>query len=143
MQAKALKTEQYFGPQQIQEYLKTIEYIIMAAPAPEHFQKTPIHFTIFLNTQEELPHEIQKAVLEKFLQENRIGRPSELMSQLMPVGFALSKSQDTPMPMLLVNPQDQRSIPNVVMHIMDFLADSDTFDEVKKDHLTGWSYSYE
>jgi len=64
------------------------------------------------------------------------------MSQLMRVGFAQNSSQDTLMPMLLVKPQDQRSIPSAIMHVFDFLADSDMFDEVKTKSLTGWSYSY-
>ena len=143
MQAQAIKTEKYLDPQQIQEHLKNVEYIIMAAPAPEHFKQTPIHFTIFFNTDEKLPKEIQDAILEKFLQDHKIGKPSELMSQLMPVGFGVSSAQDTPMPMLLVKPQDQRSIVHAVMHVMDFLADSEEFNEAKRDNLTGWSYSYE
>ena len=143
MQAKAIKTDQYLDKKQIQEHLRNVEYIIMAAPAPDKFKETPIHFTIFLNTAEELPKDIQEAVLEKFLQEHKIGKPAELMSQLMPVGFALSKAQDTPMPMLLVKPEDQRTIPHALMHVMDFLADSEEFDEAKIKNLTGWSYSYE
>lgn len=143
MKAQAIKTDKYLNRQQIKEHLKNVEYIIMAAPAPDHFKQTPIHFTIFLNTEEALPKDIQDAVLEKFLQEHKIGKPAELMSQLMPVGFALSKAQETPMPMLLVKPEDQKSIPYTVMHVMDFLADSDAFDEAKKENLTGWSYSYE
>jgi len=143
MQAKAIKTEQYLNQEEIKKHLKNIEYIIMAAPAPEHFKETPIHFTIFLNTDENLPKDIQEAILEKFLQEQKIEKPAELMSQLMPVGFAISQAQDTPMPMLLVKPEDQRTIPYAVMHVMDFLADSQAFDKAKKEHLTGWSYSYE
>ncbi|UCN00961.1 hypothetical protein LCX93_03315 [Sulfurimonas sp. SWIR-19] len=143
MKAQAIKTDKYLNQQQIKEHLKNVEYIIMAAPAPDHFKQTPIHFTIFLNTEEALPKDIQDAVLKKFLQEHKIGKPAELMSQLMPVGFALSKAQETPMPMLLVKPEDQKSIPYTVMHVMDFLADSDAFDEAKKENLTGWSYSYE
>ncbi len=143
MQAQAIKTDKYLDPQQIKEHLKNVEYIIMAAPAPEHFKQTPVHFTLFLNTDEALPKEIQEAILEKFLHEQKIGKPAELMSQRMPVGFALSQAQDTPMPMLLVKPEDQRSIPHTVMHVMDFLADSDAFNEAKKKNLTGWSYSYE
>ncbi|MEN4046295.1 hypothetical protein [Sulfurimonas sp. NWX367] len=143
MKAQAIKTDRYLNRQQIKEHLKNVEYIIMAAPAPDHFKQTPIHFTLFLNTEEALPKDIQDAVLKKFLQEHKIGKPAELMSQLMPVGFALSKAQDTPMPMLLVKPEDQKSIPYTVMHVMDFLADSDAFDEAKKENLTGWSYSYE
>ena len=143
MQAKAIKTDKYLDNKQIKEHLRNVEYIIMATPAPEHFKQTPIHFTIFLNTDERLPKEILNAILEKFLQEHKIQKPTELMSQLMPVGFALSKAQDTPMPMLLVKPEDQKSIPYTVMHVMDFLANSDEFNEAKKDNLTGWSYSYE
>jgi hypothetical protein len=143
MEAKAIKTQHYLTPQEIQEHLKNVEYIVMATPAPEHFSQTPIHFTLFLNTSEQLPQEIQEAVLTKFRQENKIDQPAELMSQLMPVGFAVSQAQDTPMPMLLVKPEDQRSIPYTVMHVMDFLADSSEFDEAKKKNLTGWSYIYE
>lgn len=143
MKAQAIKTDQYLNAQQIRKHLKNVEYIIMAAPAPDTFKQTPIHFTLFLNTDEELPKNIQEAILEKFLQEQKIGKPTELMSQRMPVGFALSKAQDTPMPMLLVKQEDQRSIPYAVLHVMDFLADSDAFDEAKKDNLTGWSYSFE
>jgi hypothetical protein len=143
MEAKAIKTERYLSKEDIQKHLQNVEYIIMAAPAPEHFKDTPIHFTIFLNTDEQLPEDIQNAILEKFRQENSIGKPAELMSQLMPVGFAISTAQDTPMPMLLVKPEDQKSIPYAVMHVMDFLADSDAFYEAKEKSLTGWSYSYE
>ena len=143
MEAKAIKTEKYLSHEDIQKHLQNVEYIIMAAPAPEHFKDTPIHFTIFLNTDEQLPEDIQNAILEKFRQENSIGKPAELMSQLMPVGFAISTAQDTPMPMLLVKPEDQKSIPYAVMHVMDFLADSDAFYEAKEKSLTGWSYSYE
>jgi hypothetical protein len=143
MQAKAIKTDQYLTVDEIKKHLQNVEYIIMAAPAPEHFKETPIHFTLFLNTDEQLPQEIQDAVLKKFLDENKIEKPTELMSQLMPVGFALSKAQDTPMPMLLVDPKDQRSIPFTVMHVMDFLADSNNFNKAKEQQLTGWSYSYE
>ena len=143
MQAQAIKTDKYLSQEDIKNHLENVEYIIMAAPAPEAFKQTPIHFSIFLNTHETLPKEIQDAILEKFLEEHKIEKPAELMSQLMPVGFALSKAQETPMPMLLVKPEDQRSIPHAVMHVMDFLADSDNFNEAKRDNLTGWSYSYE
>nr|WP_321267990.1 hypothetical protein [uncultured Sulfurimonas sp.] len=73
--------------------------------------------------------------------ENNISKPSELMSQLMPVGFSMSQ-QDTAMPLLLVKPEDQKSIPYAVMFVMDFLADSENFNEAKYQSLTGWTYSY-
>ncbi len=86
--------------------------------------------------------DIKDAILDKFCEENSITNPSEVMSQLMPVGFGKSSQQDTPMPLLLVKPEDQKSIPYAVMHVIDFLGDSDKFFEAKNDGLTGWSYSY-
>ena len=143
MEAKSIKTERYLTQEDIQKHLQNVEYIIMAAPAPEKFKETPIHFTIFLNTADAIPQDIQKAILDKFRDEHKIKEPAELLSAIMPVGFAVSTAQDTPMPMLLVKPEDQRSIPHVPMHVMDFLADSDEFFEAKEKNLTGWSYSYE
>lgn len=141
MVAKPIQTDEYFSVDEIQKHLKNVEYIIMAEPAPSHFKDTPLHFTIFLNTQEELPQEVKGAVLDKFLEENSITNPIEVMSQLMPVGFSMS-NQDTPMPLLLVKQEDQRSIPYMPMHVIDFLADSESFFEAKHEKLTGWSYSY-
>ena len=140
-EAKAIQTDTYLDPIQINQHLENVEYIIMAAPAPTHFKDSPIHFTIFLNTSDQLPEDVKEAVLEKFLDENGIREPIEVMSQLMPVGFGIS-NQDTPMPLLLVKPEDQQSIPYRVMHVMDFLADSDNYIEAKIHKLTGWSYSY-
>ena len=139
--AQAINTDTYLEPAEIVEHLKNVEYIIMATPAPRHFKETPIQFTIFLNTQDKFPQDVKDAILDKFLDENSITNPVEVMSQLMPVGFGKSK-QDTPMPILLVKPEDQQSIPYAVMHVIDFLADSDKFFEAKNEALTGWSYSY-
>lgn len=139
--ANAIVTDKYFDTIEIADHLKKVEYIIMAAPAPDHFKDTPIQFTVFLNTREKLPQDIQEAVFGKFLQENGIENPAEIMSQPMPVGFSMSQ-QDTPMPLLLVKQEDQKSIPYTVMHVFDFLADSDNFFEAKQEKLTGWSYSY-
>lgn len=138
---QAIKTLKYLNVDEIQKHLESVEYIIMAAPAPEYFKDTPIHFTIFLNTSDNLPNDIQEAVLNKFLNENDIKNPTEIMSQIMPVGFS-ETSQDSVMPLLLVKEEDMRSIPNVTMFVIDFLADSDNFSEAKNKSLTGWSYSY-
>jgi len=138
---KAIKTTKYFTQKEIQKHLENVEYIIMAAPSPNTFKDTPIHFTIFLNTNEELPSKIKEAVLDKFLEENNIKNPIHVMNQLAPVGFAQTQ-QATPMPMLLIQPQDINSIPHTFLHVIDFLADSENFKEVKEKSLTGWSYSY-
>jgi len=143
MEAKAIQTKKYLEVQEIQKHLENVEYIIMATSAPEKFTQTPIHFTIFLNTKERFPQDIQAAILDKFLDDNAISKPAELMSQLMPVGFAENTGQDTPMPLLLIKQDDMRSIPHVPMFVMDFLADSDNFYEAKVHKLTGWTYSYD
>jgi len=141
-ESTAIKTTHYLTQNEIDQLLEKVEYIIMAAPSPDTFSETPIHFTIFLNTTQELPNDIKDAVLEKFLSENNIKNPIHIMSQLSPVGFATTK-QNTPMPMLLIQPQDIMSIPHKYLHVIDFLADSSSYKEVKKDSLTGWSYVYE
>jgi len=139
--AKAIQTDTYFTPDEIQKHLKNVEYIIMASPAPSKFEKTPIQFTIFLNTQDNFTQDIKDAILDKFSDDYKIKNPSKVMSQLMPVGFSMSQ-QDTAMPLLLVKQEDQRSIPHTIMHVIDFLGDSDKFSEAKIEKLTGWSYSY-
>ncbi|MFA5233199.1 MAG: hypothetical protein WC390_02285 [Sulfurimonas sp.] len=141
MEAKAIKTLRYLSVDEIQKHLQNVEFIIMAAPSPEHFSSAPIHFTIFLNTSDDLPREIQEAIFDKFLDDNSIRNPIEIMSQIMPVGFS-EGTQETPMPLLLIKHEDMRAIPNVPMLVMDFLADSDNFYEAKEKSLTGWSYSY-
>ncbi len=141
MIAKAINTDKYFTHDEIQKHLQNVEYIIMAAPAPQHFKNTPIHFSIFLNTDDRLPQDVKDAILDKFLDDNSIKNPIEVMSQIMPVGFSMS-AQDTPMPLLLVKPEDQKSIPYNIMHVIDFLGDSDKFYEAKVEKLTGWTYSY-
>lgn len=141
MEAKAIVTDKYFTEDEIKKYLENVEYIIMAAPAPEKFQDTPIHFTIFLNTSEKFPQDVKDAILDKFMDDNGIKNPKEVLSQVMPVGFSMSQ-QDTAMPLLLIKRDDQASIPHLPMHVIDFLADSDNFYEAKTHKLTGWTYSY-
>jgi hypothetical protein len=141
MEAKAIVTDKYFTEDEIKKHLENVEYIIMAAPAPEKFQDTPIHFTIFLNTSDRFPQDVKDAILDKFLDDNGIRNPKEVLSQVMPVGFSMSQ-QDTPMPLLLIKRDDQASIPHTAMHVIDFLADSDNFYEAKTHKLTGWTYSY-
>jgi hypothetical protein len=139
--AEAIKTLKYLSIDEIKKNLDGVEYIIMAAPAPDNFKETPIHFTVFLNTSDDLPKDIQEAILDKFLYQEEIKNPNEIMSQLMPVGFSQGV-QDTLMPMLLINQSDIMSIPNTPMFVIDFLADSNNFKEAKEKSLTGWSYSY-
>lgn len=139
--AEALHNLKYLDTIEIAQHLQNVEYIIMAAPSPDHFKENPIHFSIFLNTSDDIPGDIKEAIFNKFLADNGIKNPIEVLYQIMPVGFSQS-TQDTPMPLLLIKPEDIKNIPNTKMLVMDFLADSDNFSEAKINNLTGWSYSY-
>jgi len=139
--AQSIATEKYLDIIEINNHLKNVEYIIMAAPAPDAFKNTPIHFTIFLNTSDDIPQEIQQEIFNKFLQNEGIADPTEIMIRVMPVGFSKG-AQETPMPLLIVRQQDMNDIPHTPMLVMDFLADSDNFNEAKNESLVGWTYSY-
>ncbi len=138
---EALKAEKYLSPAEIESHLDGVEYIIMAAPAVRDGAKGPIHFTLFLNTKDPLPPEIQPAVLDKFAAQYGITGISDLFSQLDRVAFA-ETSQQTPMPLHLYTMQEKAALPSTVMYVMDFEGDSDNFPEVKERQLTGWTYSY-
>jgi len=142
MEAKAIQTGKYLEVNEIKKHLENVEYVIMATSSPENFIDTPVHFTVFLNTAERFPQDVQDAILDKFLDDNGITNPQEMMSQVMAVGFGVNTQQDTPMPMLLIKPADRDMVPHVPMFVMDFLADSDNFYEAKTHKLTGWTYSY-
>ena len=139
--AESIETKKYYDIIEIQQHLKNVEYIIMAQPAPKQFADTPIHFSIFLNTIENIPKEIQDDIFNTFLKNEGIYNPKELMMRIMPVGFSLG-AQDTAMPLLIIRPEDMSAIPNTPMLVMDFLADSESFIEAKTHALTGWTYSY-
>jgi hypothetical protein len=141
MQKKeALKTQRYFDKPEIDAHLFGVEYIIMAAPSTRENAKAPIHFTIFLNTQEVLPPNIQEAVLKKFAAQYNITEIHDVFSQLDSVAFAQT-SQETPMPLHLFKEEDKRALPHTIMHVIDFEGDSPDFKE-PKEGMTGWSYSY-
>lgn len=139
--AESIATQKYLDVIEIHSHLKNVEYIIMATAAPDAFKDTPIHFTIFLNTSDDIPQDIQKDIFDKFLKNEGIYKPAEIMIRIMPVGFSKG-AQDTPMPLLIVRKEDMSAIPNTPMLVMDFLADSDNFYEAKVEKLTGWTYSY-
>lgn len=142
MKHEAIKTLRYLDSEEIKKQLEGVAYIIMATPAPEQFIDTPIHFTIFLNTSDTLPHEVKEAVFAKFLKDEAIFNPKEVLATLMRVGFSQGV-HDTHMPLLLVKEEDIKNIPSTPMFVFDFLADSNNFKEAKEKSLTGWSYIYE
>jgi len=137
---EALKTQRYLNKAEIAAHLNGVEYIIMAAPSTRQDAKAPIHFTIFLNTTDILPQEVQQAILEKFAAQYKLFNISDVFSQIDAVAFAIT-NQETPMPMHLFKADDKKALEHGFMHILDFEADSNDFKEAKSGS-TGWSYSY-
>ena len=136
---KPLKINGYLAYTEIDALLEGVEYIMMAAPSLIK-DALPIHFTIILNTAEKIPDDVKPLILEKFCREHAITATSHVLSNLERVGFAMT-SQQTPMPRHLIDDAEARSIPWKLLHIIDFLGDSEGFKEAK-DGLSGWSYSY-
>ena len=138
---KALHAEKYLNIAEIQTHLDGVEYIIMAAPTTRDNPRTPIHFTIFLNTSDPLPHDIQEAILDKFAQQYKISNIVDVFSQLDAVAF-VETNLDSIMPMHLYKAEEKGELEHTIMHIIDFEADAEGFGEVKAGS-TGWSYSYD
>jgi len=137
---ESLQTQRYLTPQEITMHLDGAEYIIMAAPTTRDNAKAPIHITIFLNTTDQLPTEIQQAVLAKFADQYKLTNIQDIFSQIDAVAFAVT-NQETYMPMHLFKDEDKKALDHTLMHIIDFEADSTNFNEAKEGS-TGWSYSY-
>ncbi len=141
-QYPSIKIKSYLTHQQILINLQDISYIAMIAPTPKEDLKAPLHVSMFLNTDEKLPKEVQKSIFDKFCKDCKLFNATDILSQIMPVGFA-DTGHDSAMPMLLIKSQDQMSIPHIPMFVLDFLADSDEFTDTKTKGLTGWSYAKE
>jgi len=135
-----LTTQRHLTPDEITTHLDSVEYIIMAAPTTRDNAKAPIHITLFLNTTDELPMEIQQAVLEKFAEQYKLTNIQDVFSHIDAVAFAVT-NQETYMPMHLFKDEDKKALDHTLMHIIDFEADSVDFNEAKEGS-TGWSYSY-
>jgi hypothetical protein len=136
---KPLNIHSYLSHNEIEKLLEGVEYIMMASPSLIK-DAHPIHFTIILNTSDPIPDEIKPLILEKFSQVHRITATSHILSNLERVAFAMTP-QETPMPRHLIDDAEASTIPWKLLHIIDFLGDSDGFKEAK-DGLSGWSYSY-
>lgn len=139
-EAVAIKVKKFLTKDEIQEHLENVEYIMLAGPSANTDTKNPIHFTIFLNTQDALPEDISAAVLEKFCHQYRITHTFDMLYGIEPVAFAQT-DESTLMPMHLFKEEDIKAIEHGFMYIYDFEGNSPDFKE-PKEGLTGWTYSY-
>ena len=134
-----LKVTSYLSSGEIRTLLENVDYILMASPSMmvnEH----PIHFTIILNTSDVIPEEVKPLIFEKFCRELSITATSHVLSNRERIAFALT-TQESPMPKHIIDDAEANTIPWTLLHIIDFLGDSEGFKEAK-DGLSGWSYSY-
>ncbi|MDD5053536.1 MAG: hypothetical protein PHO27_12445 [Sulfuricurvum sp.] len=136
---QALKVHSYLSQSEIARHLEGVEFIMMAGPSMMA-EGHPIHFTIILNTADVIPEEVKPLILEKFCREYNITATSHVLSNRERIAFALT-TQETPMPKHIVDEAEANSIPWTLLHIIDFLGDSEGFKEAKEG-LSGWSYSY-
>lgn len=136
---QALKVHSYLSQSEIAHHLEGVEFIMMAGPSMMA-EGHPIHFTIILNTADVIPEEVKPLILEKFCREYNITATSHVLNNRERIAFALT-TQETPMPKHIVDDAEANSIPWTLLHIIDFLGDSEGFKEAK-DGLNGWSYSY-
>lgn len=136
---KPLEIRSYLSHAEIVKLLEGIEYIMMAAPSMVR-DALPIHFTIILNTADVIPEEIKPLILEKFCREHNITATSHVLSNRERIAFAMT-TQETPMPKHIVDDAEANTIPWTLLHIIDFLGDSEGFKEAKEG-FSGWSYSY-
>ncbi|MDD4950860.1 hypothetical protein [Sulfuricurvum sp.] len=134
-----LKVHSYLSQSEIARHLEGVEFIMMAGPSMMA-EGHPIHFTIILNTADVIPEEVKPLILEKFCREYTITATSHVLSNRERIAFALT-TQETPMPRHIIDNAEANTIPWKLLHIIDFLGDSEGFKEAK-DGLSGWSYSY-
>jgi hypothetical protein len=130
-----LKNEKWLDIIEINTLLDGISHIIMAAPTVFEGKSERIHFALFLNTQDDLPAEIARNILEKFAFEHQITEIREFQSSPVPTGFAQTH-QETPMPIPL---EDSTEAVGVTMYLISFTGKSPLFAQAHEG-LTGWSY---
>ena len=130
-----LKNEKWLDIIEIKSALEGISYIVMAAPTNFEGKSERIHFSLFLNTQDNLPSDIARNILEKFAFEHKISNITDVRNGQVATGFAQTH-QEMPMPIPLEDATETSSVP---MFLIDFTGNSELFPQAS-DGMTGWSY---
>ncbi len=137
---KPLSVNTYLSHNEIQALLENVDFIVMASPSLQSAPDPSLHFTFILNTAEAIPDPIKAQLLEKFCFDYNITDMKHVLNNRERIAFAMT-SQNTPMPRHLIDDAEANTIPWTLLHIIDFLGESEDFQEAK-DGLSGWSYSY-
>ena len=130
-----LKNEKWLDIIEIKSALEGVSFIVMAAPTNFEGKSERVHFSLFLNTQDNLPSDIAHNVLEKFAFEHKISDIADVRNGQVETGFAQTH-QEMPMPIPLEDSAETSSIP---MYLIDFTGKSDLFPQATEG-MTGWSY---
>jgi hypothetical protein len=137
---KPLSINTYLSHNEIQTLLENVDFIVMASPSLQSAPEPSLHFTFILNTADKIPDPIKDQLLEKFCFDYNIMNTKHVLNNRERIAFAMT-SQDTPMPRHIIDDAQANTIPWTLLHIIDFLGESEDFQEAK-DGLSGWSYSY-
>lgn len=131
-----LKNERWLDIIEIQNTLEGISHIVMAAPTGYKDREDLVHFSLFLNTQDDLPADIARNVMEKFAFDNQISDIDHITHDLADIAFAVT-NKETPMP-IHIEEKDEGTT-TTQMYLIDFTGRSPLFEEAAKG-MTGWSY---
>ncbi len=138
-----LKTEKWLSDAEIFTLLQGVSYIILAEPNFAEGASTTSHFTIFFNTQEEIPDDITQQILEKFAQEHTLYDIENFQHMLADVAFA-ANNQETPMPMVINHQAEhtpyEEGAGSVKNYIFAFNANFKEGFEKTLEGFSGWSY---
>lgn len=129
-----LKNKRWLDIIELRTNLDGVEYIIMASPAEDQKNRNLTHFTLFLNTKDNLPESIAELILNKFIKDHEIKNAKKIYTGLSKVAFAITE-QETPMPIIAANNEAN----SINMFVIEFTGASDTYKKTA-DGYTGWSY---
>lgn len=140
-QQNVLKAIKWLNKKEIKKNLENVSYIFMVEPNLIEGAINPLHFSIFLNTQESLPPIVLEQVFQKFCKEHHILNPEPLEANLCEISFAETE-RETAMPMHTKEIEGEK-LATTKMFTLEFNADSTQFEKCKNEGLKGWSYFFE
>jgi hypothetical protein len=133
-----LKNNRWCTKKEIDALLEGYQYIIMGEPANQ--DATHIFFTLFLNTDENLPKEIIEPIVQKQAELSNITDVAEISGELSVVGFSdVGRDTELPIDISHMGTKEINEIEHVNLFIIQFEGNSNNFAKVYEG-FSGWSY---
>lgn len=129
-----LKNKRWLDAIELRTNLDGVEYIIMVSPAEDEKSSNLTHFTLFLNTKDDLPESIAELILNKFIKDHEIKNAKKIYTGLSKIAFAITE-QETPMPIIA----GDNEADSINMFVIEFTGTSNTYKKTANGY-TGWSY---